>query len=209
MSKETRTFHINGNDYSFDFSVFHRFFETYQKKNSFLINEAEQNIADAISVSKDTIHSWRFEKNAPADMDTIQKLADFLGIKDYLILLNKKIGENTMAANDRILDSLKRIYDAIILYLDDYDTSFAYLNQFYEFKEKKYSDEEARREIYCIANDKLHEVELVDLCNIWDEKLEYVCPEGIQIYETNTGINSHEEYEVVFNRLNEIMSEYF
>ena len=73
MSKETRTFHINGNDYSFDFSVFHRFFETYQKKNSFLINEAEQNIADAISVSKDTIHSWRFEKNAPADMDTIQK----------------------------------------------------------------------------------------------------------------------------------------
>ena len=232
MSKETRTFHINGNDYSFDFSVFHRFFETYQKKNGFLINEAEQNIADAISVSKDTIHSWRFEKNAPADMDTIQKLADFLGIKDYLILLNKKIGENTMAANDRILDSLKRIYDAIILYLDDYDTSFAYLNQFYEFKEKKYSDEEARREIYCIANDKLHEVELVltqeyiilhkldiystletfvhrDLCNIWDEKLEYVCPEGIQIYETNTGINSHEEYEVVFNRLNEIMSEYF
>ena len=97
---------------------------------------------------------------------------------------------------------------------------------------KKYSDEEARREIYCIANDKLHEVELVltqeyiilhkldiystletfvhrDLCGIWDEKLEYVCPEGIQIYETNLGINSHEEYEVAFNKLNEIMSEYF
>lgn len=161
MSKETRTFHIDGNDYSFDFSVLHRFFESYQKKNSFLITEAEQNIADAISVSKDTIHSWRFKKNAPADIDTIKQLAEFFGIKDCLVLLNKKIGEDTMVANDRILDSLKKIYDAIILYLDDYDSSFAYLNQFYEFKEKKYSDEEARREIYCIANDKLHEVELV------------------------------------------------
>jgi len=62
MSKETRTFHIDGNDYSFDFSAFHRFFESYQKKNGIRISEVEQNIADAVNVSKDTIHSWRFQK---------------------------------------------------------------------------------------------------------------------------------------------------
>jgi len=173
-----------------------------------------------------------FQKNAPADTDTIKRLADFLGIKDYLILLNKKIGENTMAANDRILDSLKRIYDAVILYLDDYDTSFAYLTQFYDFKDKKYSDEEARREIYDIASNKLHEVELVllqeyiilhkldiystlesfvhkNLCDLWDNKLEYESPEGIQIYETNQGAYCHEDYEMAFNRLNEIMGAVF
>ena len=136
-----------------------------------------------------------------------------------------------METNDRVLDSLKRIYDAVIVYLDEYDCTFGYLTYFYEFKDKKYSDEEASNEIYSIANDKLHEVELVllqeyiilhkleiyeklecfihrDLCDIWDGKLDYVTPE-IQIVEENSGAYSHEEYEVVFNKLNDIMSEYF
>ena len=231
MSKETRTFHIDGNDYSFNFSVFKRFFNTYKTHNNITYSLAEKQIAEKLNVSSETIHSWRFEKNAPADIETIKNIADSLGIHDYLVLLIKKIGEQNMGANDRILDSLKRIYDAVILYLDDYDTSYAYLTDFYALKDKKYSDEEARNEIYDLASQKLHQVEIVllqeyiilhkleiysklenyiysDLCNLWDGKLEYVTPE-IQIVETNQGANSHEYYEVAFNQLNELMAEYF
>lgn len=232
MSNETRTYHIDGNDYSFDFLAFDRFFDSYKRHCCKTISEAETNLATSISLSSETIHSWRFKKNAPADIDTIKQLAKFFGANDYLLLLNKKIGEKSMTANDRILDSLKRIYDAIIVYLDDYDSSSAYLDQFYEFKEKKYSDEEARLEIYGIADAKLHKVEVVllqeyiilhkldiystlenyvyrELCDLWDNKLDYESPKGIQIYETNQGAYCHEDYEVAFNKINEIMSEYF
>lgn len=89
-----------------------------------------------------------------------------------------------------------------------------HLDQFYEFKEKKYSDEEARLEIYGIADAKLHKVEVVllqeyiilhkldiystlenyvyrELCDLWDNKLDYESPKGIKIYETNQGAYCH------------------
>ena len=231
MSKDTRRFHIGEYDYSFNFSVFNRFFNSYRSRIKKNVMDTEQLIAENLGLSREAIHSWRFEKNGPADTDIIINLAKFLGIKDYMILLEKKIGEPNMAANDRILDSLKRIYDAVILYLDYYDTSFAYLNNFYEFKEAGFSDEEAQNEIFNLASECLHEVEIVllqeyiilhkldiystlerfihrDLCDIWDGKLDYIDKRD-QLTDDNKGMYCHEEYEVVYQKLNEIMSEYF
>ena len=231
MSQETRTFHIDGSDYSFNFSAFGRFFKSYRAGTKRNITETEQAIADALSLSREAVHSWRFEKNGPSDIEVIKSLAEFLKIGDYRILLIKKIGEHSMTVNDRILDSLKRIYDAVILYLDYFDTSFAYLTDFYEFKEAGLDDNEARNETYNLASESLHDVEIVlqqeyiilhkldiystlnsfisrDLCNIWDCKLEYE-DQRDQITDDNEGMYCHERYEVVYNRLNEIMSEYF
>lgn len=47
-----------------------------------------------------------------------------------------------------------------------------------------------------------------DLCNIWDDKLEYA-DQRDQITDDNEGMYCHERYEVVYNKLNEIMEEYF
>ena len=47
-----------------------------------------------------------------------------------------------------------------------------------------------------------------DLCNIWDGKLEYE-DQRDQITDDNEGMYCHEHYEIVYNRLNEIMEEYF
>jgi len=228
---ETRTFHIDGSDYSFNFSAFDRSFRSYKSRIGKNITESEQTLADSLGVSRDAIHNWRGKKNGPSDVEIIKILAESLGITDYLILMEKKIGEKTMTANDRILDSLKRIYDAIILYLDYFDCSFAYLTDFYEFKEAGLTDEEAINETYGIASDSLHEVEIVllqeylilhkldiysklesfisrDLCDIWDLKLDYE-DQRDQITDNNEGLYCHERYEVVYNQLNEIMSEYF
>ena len=231
MSQETRIFHIDGSDYSFNFSAFGRFFKSYRAGTKRNITETEQAIADALSLSREAVHSWRFEKNGPADVDIIKNLAEFLGITDYMILLEKRTGEPNMTANDRILDSLKRIYDEVILYLDYYDTSFAYLTDFYEFKDEGLTDEEAWNECYNLASECLHEVEIVlqqeyiilhkldiystlesfvhrDLCNIWDGKLDYVDNRD-KITDDNTGMYCHEQYEVVYQKLNELMDEYF
>lgn len=228
---ETRTFHINGSDYSFNFSAFDRFFRSYKNRINKNITDSEQTLADSLGVSRDAIHNWRCQKNGPADIGIIKAIAESFGINDYLILMEKKIGEINMTANDRILDSLKKVYDAIILYLDYFDCSFGYLTDFYEFKEEGLSDEEARDEIYSVASDSLHEVEVVllqeyiilhkldiysklesfvtrDLCDIWDSKLEYVDKRD-QITDDNEGMYCHERYEVIYNQLNEIMSEYF
>ena len=134
MSQETRTFHIDGSDYSFNFSAFGRFFKSYRAGTKRNTTETEQAIADALSLSREAVHSWRFEKNGPSDIEIIKSLAEFLKIDDYRILLIKKIGEHKMTATDKILVSLKRIYDATILYLDRFDTFFAYLMDFYDFK---------------------------------------------------------------------------
>ena len=234
MAKETRTFHIDGNDYSFNFSVFKRFFYSYKAKNCKTIAEAETKIAEALNLSTDTIHSWRFEKNGPSDTETIKQLSDYLGIKDYLILLDKKIGEHTMTANDRILDSLKRIYDAVIIYLDDFDTSFGFNMYWQELKDKGYDDAVIQNEIDGMASDKLHQVEIVllqeylilhrlniykkledyiysDLCELWDGKTSYAYRFECTVENENgkKEPSAHEEYEIALNTINEMMSEYF
>ena len=77
MSKETRTFHIDGIDYSFNFSAFKRFFKTYQMSRKITVTDAERSIADILHLSADTIHGWRFANNGPADIETIKILGDF------------------------------------------------------------------------------------------------------------------------------------
>ena len=47
-----------------------------------------------------------------------------------------------------------------------------------------------------------------DLCDIWDGKLDYIDKRD-QLTDDNKGMYCHEEYEVVYQKLNEIMSEYF
>ena len=86
MSQETRTFHIDGSDYSFNFSAFRRFFKSYRAGTKRNITETEQAIADALSLSREAVHSWRFEKNGPSDIEVIKSLAEFLKIDDYRIL---------------------------------------------------------------------------------------------------------------------------
>ena len=87
MSKDTRKLHIDENDYSFNFSVFNRFFNSYKSRLGKNVTDTEQLIADALGLSREAVHSWRFEKNGPADVDIIKNLAEFLGIIMILPLL--------------------------------------------------------------------------------------------------------------------------
>lgn len=74
-------------------------------------------------------------------------------LKNYNNLINLLFQEKLYTSGD-----LKRIYDTTILYLNRFDSFFAYLMDFYEFKNDGLTDEEARSEIYGVASDSLHEV---------------------------------------------------
>lgn len=232
--KETRTFHIDGYDYSFNFSTFKRFFNAYKTNEHCSITSAERKLADTLNLSCEAIHSWRFEKSGPADTETIKQLADALGIHDHKILLEKKIGENNMTINDRYIDSLKKIYDSIILYLDDFETSNGFNDYWFIKAEEGYPEKAIEKALYELASSKLHEVEIVlkqeyivlhkldiydklenfiydDLCNLWDGKLEYGYRFECVVEDTNgnRGLSASEESAIALNTLNELMSEYF
>lgn len=234
MSKETKTYHIDGCDYSFDFSAFKHLFNTYKTREKITITEAENRLSKLLDLSTDAIHNWRFGNNAPSSTELIKDIAEALGISDYKILLIKKTGEDKMGTNDRILDSLKRIYDAAILYLDEYDCTFGYAMYWQDLKDKGYSDDHITNEIYSMASDNLHQVEIVlqqeyiilhkldiygklenyiysDLCSLWDMKLEKYCDYDAfdDLEEFRKKPNPNEESQKAINKLNEIMSEYF
>ena len=140
-----------------------------------------------------------------------------------------------MTTNDRILDSLKRIYDAVVYYLDDFDTSSGFTDYWKEISYTGFDTNIIENEMQEIASNKLHRVEIVfqqeyiilhklniyselekyiyeDLCNIWDGKLNYYCRlDGVGIEEKSITqeISVHEEMTIALNRINELMSEFF
>lgn len=83
--------------------------------------KVEKLLADKLFVSSSAIHNWRFGSNGPASIDLIKNAAKYLKA-DYMTLLrkNKEIKEMEKLSTLQI-ESLKRIYDAIIDFLDDFD----------------------------------------------------------------------------------------
>ena len=234
MSKETKTFHIDGCDYSFNFSAFKHLFSSYKTNERITITETENRLSKTLNLSTDAIHNWRFGNNAPSNIELIRDLAEALGISNYKLLLIKKTGDDKMGTNDRILDSLKRIYDAAIIYLDDYDVTSGYTMYWQDLEEQGYSKEYIKNEIYWLASNKLHQVEIVlqqeyiilhnldiysklenliisDFCSLWDMKLEQYCDYTPfdNLDEFNKKPKPAEEHQVALNKLNEIMAEYF
>jgi hypothetical protein len=235
MSKETRTFHIDGCDYNFHPAAFNRFFKTYQTREKMTVSDTERKIADSLHLSIDTVHGWRFGNSGPSDIETIKSLETILGIHNYLLLLNKKIEVQPMTTNDRILDSLKRIYDAVVFYLDDFDTSSGFTDYWTRLHYTGFDINMIESEMQEIASNKLHKVEIVfqqeyiilhkldiyselekyiyeDLCNIWDGKLNYYCRiDGVDTIEKciTQEMSVHEEMTIALNQINEMMSEYF
>ena len=235
MPKETRTFHIDGYDYNFNFAAFNRFFKAYQLRGKMTVSDTERQMADLLHLSADTVHGWRFASNGPSDTETIKSMANILGIRSYLLLLNKKIEVQQMTRDDRILDSLKRIYDAVVYYLDDFDTSSGFTDYWTKLHYKGFDINIIEGEMQEIASNKLHKVEIVlqqeyiilhkldiyselekyiyeDLCNIWDGKLNYYCRiDGVDTIEkcVTQEMSVHEEMTIALNRINEMMSEFF
>ena len=123
MQKDTKNFIIDGKNMQFDSVSFKELFTSGRKKADKSVLEYETELGDALSVSNNAIHNWRFGMNGPSDLETIKQLAEYLDISDYMLLLKDGKENMVMQISERQKDSLKRIYDAVIEYLDKFQQS--------------------------------------------------------------------------------------
>ncbi len=205
----SRTYIIDGNGMVFDKDSFRRLFNSYCKSHKLNYSDAEQEIADKIPVSKETIHKWRGSSINPNDDTTIKKLAKAMEITDFRVLLatvdkGEKMDiddENVVVEKytDRQITAIKKIYDSCVWFLNEFNKSNGFNDYWDTFKE----DPNPEQAIIKYADDLLDKVGLVvdqeyfDLrgTEIYNELSEFACIDLTDIYYTKV---SHEyRYEAI------------
>ncbi len=196
MQKSIKNYIIDGRHMQFDSFSFKQLFTLARRKKDMSVLEYETELGEALDVSPSAVHSWRFGMNGPSDVKTIKKLADYMEISDYQLLLKDGMKKSEIQISERQKDSLKRVYDAIIDYLDEFQKSNGFNDYWSELSAQGNSPDFIEFMLYEIAEDEQHKVELVlskeyielhklpvyeqleefvydVLCEIYDGKLSY------------------------------------
>ncbi len=162
----------NDASFYFNFSVFKDLFTKKHIKENIAIGKLEEDIANKINVTKEAIHNWRFTKNGPADIELIKQIANYFNLSDIDILLTKMKGDNNKMLNDLQIQSVKRVYDSIIDFLEIFNKTNGFNDLWFEIKEKP---EFRENELYEIAT-REHDKVMLSL------KKEYFYLKGTKVY---------------------------
>lgn len=228
ISKETKIFQVNGKKMQFDFLVFTREFQRHRKAEGLKVSQLEEIIADAVSVSVEAVHNWRFRSNGPSDLQTIKDIAKELNISQWELLL-KEVTEDTnmVKLTTQQQESLKRVYDSIINFLHIFENTDGFTgNLWYRFAEQGSKDPEEDIQEY--ADKEYYKVELVikkeyfylhDTA-VYDEIYDYFYNDLLDTYDGKLGYayrfeaipdgnpTTSEDYEKALKRINEIIEKY-
>ena len=120
IRKKTKIFSIENVDYRFDFQSFKIYVEKYAEAKKTSKAKVFDLIAQTVCVTTEAVKQWHYGNNGPSEIDIIQKAAVLLNVKDYLNLMKKVKEEDKMVLSTLQIESLKRIYDDVIDYLDDF-----------------------------------------------------------------------------------------
>ena len=150
-SKKYTIFDINGQKMQFDTYIFRHYFFRYcqpkdQPRKS--VGDTEQLLGDSVHVSKDAVHQWRFGNNGPSTIETVKAIAEFLQIADYTNLMTEYKEENKTMYSVEQQKSFKRIYDAIIEFLEEFDNTYGFNDLWFEFEKQGCKDPEEAIEEY-------------------------------------------------------------
>ncbi len=221
----TRKIEYNDQTYFFNFSTFKEIFKKEKIKRKITFQKLEEDVSESLNLSKDAIHNWRTEKNGPSDIYIIEELAKELKLDGPMLLLTKNGGKKSNILNSLQIDSIKRIYDSIIEYLDEFENTDGFndlwceLNEKPEFREDKlYEIVEKRmdslnlvlkKEYIFLKNTKIYDelknFEYNDLYDTFDGKLSYAYRfEAIPSGNPTT----EEDYYKALNNLNSIIDKY-
>lgn len=227
VSHKTTMFYIENEKYQFDCLSFNRCIDQYAKKNNIKKGKIENILADKLFVSSSAIHNWRFGSNGPASIDLIKNAAKYLKV-DYMTLLRKNKETKEMKELSTLqIESLKRIYDGIIDFLDEFEKTDGFTGTlWYEFERKGSRDIEA--DIYDYAQNRIEKVQKVflkeyfylhdaeiyheinkyienDLYDTFNGKLEYAYRfESVP----NGNPTTFDDYSKALQRINELIEPY-
>ena len=227
ISKKTKKFRIEDLVYRFDFQSFSIYVEKYAKVKKTSKTKVFELIAQTVCVTPEAVKQWNYGNNGPSEIDIIQKAAALLNVRDYLNLMKKVEEDEEMVLSNLQIESLKRIYDDVIEYLNDfYKTDgftgalwYVYHDQGYKDPEDKiyeYAEEKIEKVLLTIQKEYfyLHDTEVYseileysenDLYDIFDGKLGYAyrfeaVPDG--------NPTTQDDYSKALKRLNEIVEKY-
>lgn len=188
----TRKIIINNNIYYFNFEIFNDLFINKCKNEKILKSILEYKLSEHVNKSTDSIHNWRFKLNGPSDLDTVKLIASFFEINDYKVLLKDKEKNYSMEKfNDLQMLSLKRIYDAIIDYLEIFQKSNGFNDYWFEIKEEPSEREDI---LYDIAMKEVEKVQLI-------YKKEYMLLKNSKIYEELGSFIYNDLYDIFDGKL--------
>lgn len=230
ISKKTTIFKRNNKQYRFDFEAFDRLFRNYAKRKEMTYETLEGILGDYSGFSKEAVHNWRFRSNGPRDIETISKLAEGLEINSDTHLLREIIIEGDKkrmdknALTERQLNAAKRIYSAIVVFMNDFERTMGFNDYWFQFNDLKNPEdgiydlvEKKHNEIFLVYEEEyfdLHGTEIYEeygefinnaLYDTYDGKLSYAYrfeaePEG------NPTVS--EDYDKAMNQLNGIIEKY-
>ena len=227
-SKETKIFEYHGIRYRFDSQSFQNYTKQYIRNKGLKRADIFQEIAVSACVSPEAVKQWYYGNNGPSEMSMIIEIARSLHIDDHLKLMKKDKDNIKMKdLNPLLTESLKRIYDSILDYLNDFYITEGFTGTlWHEFSDKGSKD--PKQDIYDYAEDKMRIVQNViqkeyfylkdtevyaaiceyadnDLYDIFDGKLSYGYRSEAQADGNPTTID---DYNKALRRLNEIIEEY-
>lgn len=227
----TKKYIVDGKKMQFDSNSFGSLFNKRCKTLGKTKTDYEIELGEVLNVTSGAIHNWRFGQNGPIDIETIKQLANYLEISDFRIMLKEVKENNNMQITERQKDSLKRIYEAIIEYLDHFIMTDGFNDYWHKLCNKGVKPENVEERLYEIAESAQHKVELVldkeyielyrlpaynelkeyvidDLCEIYNGKLSYAYrfEAGVEnIDGTRTTRTTEEDYTYALKKINEIM----
>ena len=228
QSKQTKKFEIENKDYQFDFQTFERCVKQYAYNNSIRPTKVLELMAEFTNVTLSATKQWYYQKNGPSDITIIQKVAEFLGVTDYMLLMKETMERTDMInLNSLQYASVKRIYDSIIDFLNDFYNTDGFTGElWYKFVREGSSDPED--DIYDYAINKIKEVNVVlqkeyfylRNTSLYTELSEYVDNDLYDIFDGKLGYayrfeaipdgnpTTEDDYNKALKRLNEIIETY-
>ena len=228
MIKKFKIYNIDGIEMQFNHDTFSKMFERYCKDKRMKKGSLKTKLGDKLCVTDSTVHSWRFGMSGPSSIEMIKELAEFFNIDDYKKLLKERKDDMTVNITERQKDSLKRVYDAIIEFLDEFYWSDGF-NDYWSDLCQHYSPQNVENKLYEIAEKEQRKVKLVlqkeyielyrldvyekleeyvydTLCDIYDGKLSYAY--RFEAPVEDAGVTTWDDYIMALNKINELIEIY-
>ena len=228
VSKEMKSFCIENENYRFDNVTFNTYFKNYAKYTKINIGILEEMVATKLFVSQSAVHNWRFGSNGPGTIDLIRNLASAISISNYMSLLKKIVEVNKVEEYNTLkIESIKRVYDAIIDFLEDFQNTDGFTGSlWYDFQSQGSFDPEidlcqyAEKRIGVVSATLQKEYFYLHDTKVYADLWEYIDNDLLETFDGKLGYayrfealvdgnpTTEDDYNKALKRINEIIEQY-
>lgn len=153
-----RAYNINGKKMGFDSHKFNVAFKQYAKSNNMTKTALYNEIGDDIGVSFEAVRNWSKNANGPGDIETINKIENYLGVETNSLLTEIEGGAEVQKLTDNQIKSFKKVYDKSKAFMFEFESTHGFNDICKEFKEKGSKD--PIKETYVYLDKRMKEIAL-------------------------------------------------